>query len=71
MAAEVEELIHRVRQQRAEDYAADIQAVIEAALLVRHVSKTRSRLGDARGRDLAIFTRLALDDLLEHLEERR
>lgn len=71
MAAEVDELIQRVRQQRAEDYAADIQATTEAALLLRHVMKTRSRLSDGRGRDLAIFARLALDDLLEHLEERR
>ncbi len=71
MAAEVDELIQRVRQQRAEDYAADIQATTEAALLLRHVMKTRSRLSDSRGRDLAIFARLALDDLLEHLEDRR
>lgn len=71
MAAEVDELISRVRQQRAEDYAADIQAVVEAAVLLRSVIRTRSRLGDSRGRDLAIFARLAIDDLLDHLEERR
>lgn len=71
MAAEVEELISRVRQQRAEDYAADIQAVVEAAVLLRSVIRTRSRLGDSRGRDLAIFARLGIDDLLDHLEERR
>ena len=71
MAAEVDELISRVRQQRAEDYAADIQAVTEAALCLRSVIRTRLRLGDSRGRDLAIFARLAIDDLLDHLEERR
>ena len=71
MAAEVEELISRVRQQRAKDYAADIQAVVEAAVLLRSVIRTRSRLGDSRGRDLAIFARLGIDDLLDHLEERR
>lgn len=71
MGAEVDELISRVRQQRAEDYAADIQAVTEAALCLRSVIRTRSRLGDSRGRDLAIFARLAIDDLLDHLEERR
>lgn len=71
MAAEVDELISRVRQQRAEDYAADIQAVVEAAVLLRSVIRTRSRLADSRGRDLAIFARLAIDDLLDHLEERR
>lgn len=71
MPAEVEELISRVRQQRAEDYAADIQAVVEAAVLLRSVIRTRSRLGDSRGRDLAIFARLGIDDLLDHLEERR
>lgn len=69
--AEVDELIERVRQQRAEDYAGDIQNAIEAALLIRNIAKTRTRLGDSRGRDLAIFTRLAIDDLLEHLEVRR
>ena len=69
--AEVDELIDRVRQQRAEDYAADIQAVIEASVLLRGVIRTRSRLGDSRGRDLAIFARLGIDDLLDHLEERR
>ena len=69
--AEVDELIDRVRQQRAEDYAADIQAVIEAAVLLRGVIRTRSRLGDSQGRDLAIFARLGIDDLLDHLEARR
>lgn len=69
--AEVDELIFQVRKQRAEDYAADIQAVTEAALLLRSVIKTRSRLADSRGRDLAIFARLGLDDLLDHLEARR
>jgi len=69
--AEVDELIDRVRQQRAEDYARDIQDAIEAAILIRNIGKTRTRLGDSRGRDMAIFTRLAIDDLLEHLEARR
>lgn len=69
--AEVDELIGKVRQQRAEDYARDIQDGIEAAILLRNIAKTRTRLGDSRGRDMAIFARLALDDLLEHLEERR
>ena len=71
MAAEVDELITRVRQQRAADYAADIQAVNEAVLCLRSVIRTRSRLGDSRGRDLAIFARLGLDDLIDHLEARR
>jgi hypothetical protein len=69
--AEVDELIDRVRQQRAEDYARDIQDAIEAAILIRNIAKTRTRLADSRGRDMAIFARLALDDLLEHLEARR
>lgn len=69
--AEVDELIDRVRQQRAEDYARDIQDAIEAAILIRNIAKTRTRLADSRGRDMAIFARLALDDLLEHLEQRR
>lgn len=69
--AEVDELIDRVRQQRAEDYARDIQDAIEAAITVRNIIKTRTRLGDSRGRDMAIFARLAIDDLLEHLEARR
>lgn len=71
MATEVDELIARVREQRAEDYAGDIQAVVEAAVLLRGVIRTRSRLGDSRGRDMAIFARLAVDDLLDHLEARR
>ena len=71
VATEVDELIARVREQRAEDYAGDIQAVVEAAVLLRSVIRTRSRLGDSRGRDMAIFARLAIDDLLDHLEARR
>lgn len=71
MSSQVDELITRVRAQRAEDYARDIQDVIEAAVLIRNVIKTRSRLGDSRGRDLAIFARLGIDDLLDHLEARR
>jgi len=69
--AEVDELIDRVRQQRADDYARDIQDASEAAILIRNIAKTRTRLADSRGRDMAIFARLALDDLLEHLEQRR
>lgn len=69
--AEVDELISRVREQRAQDYARDIQAGREAAVMLREIIKTRSRLGDNRGRDLAIFARLAVDDLLDHLEARR
>lgn len=69
--AEVDELISKVRQQRADDYARDIQDAIEATILIRNIAKTRTRLADGRGRDMAIFARLAIDDLLEHLEERR
>lgn len=71
MPAEVDELIARVREEREADYDADIQAVLEVAVLLRSVMKTRSRLGDGRGRDHAMFARLAVDDLLDYLEARR
>jgi hypothetical protein len=48
----------------------NIELALTASEALRQVAKARSHSGDRRGEDLTITARLAVDDLIDHLEAR-
>lgn len=63
-------LIAQVRWARRYQLKRDIDRAHSASEFLRMVQKDRDNSGDRGGHDLATTARLAIDDLIEHLEAR-
>ncbi len=63
-------LIAQVRWARRRQLKRNIELAQVASEALRTVAKDRSNSGDRRGEDLTTTARLAIDDLIEHLEGR-
>lgn len=63
-------LIAQVRWARRRQLKSNIELALTASEALRQVAKARSNSGDRRGEDLTITARVAIDDLIDHLEAR-
>ena len=63
-------LIAQVRWARRRQLRRNIDVTRAANDLLREVAKDRSNAGDRRGHDLVTTARVALDDVIDHLEAR-
>lgn len=63
-------LIAQVRWARRRQLKRDIDAANTASHYLREIAKDRSNSGDRRGEDLTTTARLAVADLIDHLEAR-